>query len=53
MSVGWNEKAVKQIPKITTDDTRARCVANEMLKTALLESESIIRRILSGLTQKD
>mgnify|MGYP001800040684 CR=1 FL=1 len=47
------EKAVKQIRKIITDDPRARCVANEMLKTVLLESKSIIIRKLSGLTQKE
>ena len=42
-----------QVKKIIKDEGGARWTCNEMLKTVLFESESMLRKTLTGIIQKD
>ena len=42
-----------QVKKIIKDEGGARWTCNEMLKAVLFESESMLRKILTGIIQKD
>ena len=50
---GGMRRATSQVGKIIMDVKRTKQVANEMLRTVLYESESTIRKVLSGLVQRD
>jgi hypothetical protein len=43
----------KQVQKIIVDEQRVKYVCREMQKTVLFESETILRKVLSGLVQPD
>ena len=52
--LGGGMKQVEcQVKKIIKDDEGARWTCNEMLKAVLFESESMLRKTLSGIIQKD
>ena len=52
--LGGGMKLVEsQVRKIIKDDEGARWTCNGMLKTVLFESESVLRKTLSGIIQKD
>ena len=42
-----------QVKKIIKDEGGARLTCNEMLKAVLFESESMLRKTLTGIIQKD
>ena len=46
-------RVTNQIGRLITDEKKARAISNEMLKTILFESESITRKVLSGLIQEE
>ena len=52
--LGGGMKQVEcQVKKIIKDEGGARWTCNEMLKTVLFESESMLRKTLTGIIQKD
>ena len=46
---GWMERAKRQIELILTDKKRANWTSQQVVKSVLLESETIIMKITSGL----
>ena len=52
--LGGGMKQVEcQVKKIRKDEGGERWTCNEMLKTVLFESESMLRKTLTGIIQKD
>ena len=52
--LGGGMKQVEcQVKKIIKDEGGARLTCNEMLKVVLFESESMLRKTLTGIIQKD
>ena len=52
--LGGGMKQVEcQVKKIIKDEGGARWTCNEMLKAVLFESESMMRKTLTGIIQKD
>ena len=52
--LGGGMKQVEcRVKKIIKDEGGARWTCNEMLKTVLFESESMLRKTLTGIIQKD
>jgi hypothetical protein len=49
----YMKRTIKQVKRIITDGMEARRLVCEMLKTALFESKSIVRKVLSGLVRED
>ena len=50
---GGMKQVESQVKKITKEDKGVRWTCNEMLKTVLFESESMLRKTLSGIIQRD
>ena len=50
---GGMKQAEYQVKKIIKDEGGARWTCNEMLKAVLFESESMMRKTLTGIIQKD
>ena len=47
------KELIKQIRKVIEDDEKVIFVASEMIRTVLCESETIVRRVISGIIQLD
>ena len=50
---GGMKQVESQVKKIIKEDEGVRWTCHEMLKTVLFESESMLRKTLSGIIQKD
>lgn len=48
---GGMERATRQVHQVITEEKQWNIVCNEMLKTVLFESESILRKTISGIAQ--
>ena len=46
-------RVTNQIGRLISDKKKTRAISNKMVKTVLFESESITRKVLLGLIQKE
>ena len=47
------KELIKQIRKVIEDDEKVNFIASEMIRTVLCESETILRKVISGIIQPD
>ena len=50
---GGMRQVTNQIGQLISNEKNTRAISNEMVKTALFESESITMKVLSGLIQEE
>ena len=47
------KRVTDQYGRLISDEKKTRAMSNEMMKTVLIESKNITRKVLSGLIQEE